>query len=59
MKLLLLDCNMGNAFIESIFENYELLSINISLSQFQEMYLEKSPDSITEIFSKLLETNEI
>ena len=42
MKLLLCDLNFGKAFIENIFENYELLNISIS----------------TQVFSALLKSQE-
>jgi hypothetical protein len=34
MKLLLCDLNFGKAYIENIFENYELLNISISTQVF-------------------------
>ena len=37
MKLLLLDLNFWNAFIEKIFEDFELLNISICLTKFQNL----------------------
>lgn len=37
MKLLLCDLNFGKAYIENIFENYELLNISISTQKFSEL----------------------
>lgn len=58
MKLLLLDFNFGQWFIDSIFKNFELLSIRASFVQFQKLFFENSQISLIETFSEILLKNE-
>ncbi len=58
MKLLLSDFNFWNGFIDSVFKNFELLSIRASFVQFQELYFENSNISLIEKYSELLLKNE-